>query len=93
MVEHAIKKFPGQDLHINNMSAGIFNTMNGVGEVIGPLYGASAFESMGFRVTSDTICLTCLAYALIFFMFGLGETECDRGSLLDQDYNSKSLVE
>lgn len=49
MVERAIKKYPGQELHVNNMSAGIFNTMNGVGEVIGPLYGAAAYERLGFR--------------------------------------------
>ena len=60
------------------MSAGIFNTMNGVGEVIGPLYGAYAFEGMGFRATSDTICLTCLTYALIFFFFGLETNEGER---------------
>ena len=75
------------------MSAGIFNTMNGVGEVIGPLYGAAAFESVGFRSTSDTICLICLAYALIFFLFGLETIDADPESqLLDQDYNSKKLV-
>lgn len=57
------------------MSAGIFNTMNGVGEVIGPMYGAAAYEHFGFRQTSDTISLICIAYVLIYFTFGLEPIE------------------
>ena len=92
MVEQAIRKFPGQELHVNNMSAGIFNTMNGVGEVIGPMYGAAAYESMGFRSTSDTICLICLAYVIIFFTFGLEPIEVEPESLFNQDVNSKKII-
>ena len=71
MVEAANKHFPGQERHVNNMSSGIFNTFNGIGEVIGPMYGAAMYERVGFRSTSDTIMLICFTYALIFFLFGL----------------------
>ena len=42
------------------MSSGIFNTFNGLGEVIGPMYGAAMYDSVGFRATSDTISLIYL---------------------------------
>jgi len=89
MVELAMRRFPGQDLHVNNMSAGIFNTMNGVGEVIGPMYGAAAYEHMGFRQTSDTICLICIAYVLVYFTFGLDPMDADPQTIQEEAVNSK----
>ena len=70
MVETANKYYPNQQLKVNNMSSGIFNTFLGLGEVIGPLFGAAMCEKISFRKTSDTIALICVAYALIFFLFG-----------------------
>lgn len=40
MVEIAEKKFPEHKTRINNLSAGLFSTSNGLGEVVGPLFGA-----------------------------------------------------
>ena len=75
------------------MSSGIFNTFNGLGEVIGPMYGAAMYDSVGFRATSDTISLICFAYALVFFLFGMSEmvTEQEEPKMLS-DYNSKEIV-
>ena len=96
MVEVGTRNYPGQELHVNNMSAGIFNTFNGIGEVIGPLYGATAYERMGFRSTSDTVTLICFAYALLFFMLGLepfvSSQLRDRHSPINLDYNSKDSI-
>ena len=52
------------------MSSGIFNAFLGLGEVIGPLFGASMCEKISFRKTSDIVALICVAYALVFFLFG-----------------------
>ena len=71
MVETANKYYPSQQSKVNNMSSGIFNTFLGLGEVIGPLFGATMCEKVSFRKTSDIIALICVAYALIFFLFGL----------------------
>ena len=70
MVETANKYYPNQQRKVNNMSSGIFNTFLGLGEVIGPLFGASMCEKISFRKTSDIIALICVAYALVFFLFG-----------------------
>ena len=76
------------------MSSGIFNTFNGLGEVFGPMFGASMYDHMGFRSTSDTIMLICFSYSLIFFLFGLQDTavepESDRN--FEVDFNAKRIV-
>ena len=94
MVEAANRHFPGQERHVNNMSSGIFNTFNGIGEVIGPMYGAAMYERIGFRSTSDTIMLICFTYALIFFLFGLSDNvvEPESGTNYSVDYNAKRIV-
>ena len=55
------------------MSAGMFNTFMGLGEVIGTIYGALLFDHLGFRGVCDSISIICFTYALIFFLFGLSE--------------------
>ena len=68
MVEFANNSFPGQELRINNLSSGLFCTMNGLGEVIGPLFGAQLHERFGFRMTSDLTAIVAFAYVLVFFL-------------------------
>ena len=70
MVETANKYYPNQQRKVNNVSSGIFNAFLGLGEVIGPLFGASMCEKISFRKTSDIVALICVAYALVFFLFG-----------------------
>ena len=41
--------------------------MNGLGEVIGPLFGAQMYERVGFRMTSDLTAIVAFAYVLTFF--------------------------
>ena len=68
MVEYAIGKYPGQETTVNNLSSGIFCTMNGLGEVVGPLFGAQLHERFGFRMTSDLTSVVAFFYVLIFFI-------------------------
>ena len=96
MVEFANSNFPGQENHVNNMSAGMFNTFMGLGEVIGTIYGALLFDHLGFRGVCDSISIICFSYALIFFLFGLSDNvvkpeEADV-TLFDRDYNSKNII-
>lgn len=66
MVEHVSKKFPNQTGRVNNLSAGVFNTANGLGEVVGPLFGAHMYEKVGFRATSDMTAVVALVYVVTF---------------------------
>ena len=42
--------------------------MNGLGEVVGPLFGAQLHERFGFRMTSDLTSVVAFFYVLIFFI-------------------------
>ena len=66
MVESVIQYYPNQVTRINNLSSGVFNTANGLGEVIGPMFGAAMYEDYGFRTTSDVTALITFGYVLIF---------------------------
>ena len=66
MVESVIGSYPNQVMRINNLSSGVFNTANGLGEVIGPLFGAAMYEDYGFRATSDVTALITFCYVILF---------------------------
>ena len=68
MVESVIGQYPTQVGRVNNLSSGVFNTANGLGEVIGPLFGAWMYEKSGFRMTSDFTAMIAFLYALIFIL-------------------------
>ena len=42
--------------------------MNGLGEVVGPLFGAQLHERFGFRMTSDLTSVVAFFYVLVFFL-------------------------
>jgi len=66
MVECVIGHYPNQVSRVNNLSSGVFNTANGLGEVIGPMFGAALYEDYGFRTTSDITALITFGYVLVF---------------------------
>lgn len=66
MVDSVSRHYPDQISRVNNLSSGVFNTANGLGEVIGPLFGARMYESYGFRMTSDVTALITFSYVLVF---------------------------
>jgi len=68
MVDSVSGHYPGQVGRVNNLAAGIFSTANGLGEVVGPLFGSALYEHAGFRMTSDITALITFIYVL-FFVF------------------------
>lgn len=73
MIDSANERFVDYDeREINNMSAGIFNSFIGVGYLIAPLYGSTAFQLVGFRSTMDITACFDIVYALSYFIFAGG---------------------
>ena len=66
MVESVIEVYPTQVGRVNNLSSGVFSATSGLGEVIGPLFGAAMMETSGFRMTSDLTAMVTLFYVFIF---------------------------
>ena len=66
MVESVAQHYPNQIGRVNNLSSGVFNTANGLGEVVGPLFGAAMYETSGFRMTSDITSIITFLYVFVF---------------------------
>ena len=66
MVESVNSVYPTQVGRVNNLSSGVFCATSGLGEVIGPLFGASMYEQSGFRMTSDLTAMVTFFYAFVF---------------------------
>lgn len=55
-----------------NYSAGIFNMGLGLGQVFGPLFGASVYDAVGFRNLEDLTCLILISFAILYFILADG---------------------
>ena len=54
------------------MISGIFAAFLGIGQCIGPIYGAFAFKRIGFQWTTDTVAFASLAFGIIYFFLADG---------------------
>ena len=46
------EKFPHLDKEMsNNLNSGIFNSSLGIGQILGPLFGATSYSALGFPIT------------------------------------------
>mmetsp|Transcript_27687 Transcript_27687/g.36973 ORF Transcript_27687/g.36973 Transcript_27687/m.36973 type:complete len:109 (-) Transcript_27687:157-483(-) len=50
----------------------LLSTSLGLGQVLGPLFGATAYAKFGFRVTQDIVAIVCIVFALLYFFFAEG---------------------
>jgi len=72
MIESSMTVFPGQENKVNNLSAGIFNSFLGFGQVLAPAYGSVMVEQVGFRITCDVVAIIFIAFGLSYFIMGDG---------------------
>ena len=72
MIDSAVLRFPDQETQINDLSAGIFNSILGLGQISGPIYGSLVTSYIGFRLCSESVAFVCLVFAFVYFTFGKG---------------------
>lgn len=72
MLRQANLAFPNNEDKISNLCAGIFNSLLGVGQILGPLAGSGLVMSHGFRRAQEIVALINLIYGLIYIIFGGG---------------------
>lgn len=66
--------YPHRTDDISDYCAAILNTFIGLGQALGPVYGANMVASLGFRVAQDGVCITCLAFSVLYFIVCDGPT-------------------
>ena len=59
-------------MEVNDLSSGLFNTSLGLGQVMGPMFGALMTKNFGFRVCCDTVSLLCLIFAILYYLIADG---------------------
>ena len=59
---------------VGDYSGALLSTALGLGQVLGPLMGASFYAKWGFRTTEDIVALLCIALSILYFIFAGGFT-------------------
>jgi predicted MFS family arabinose efflux permease len=57
----------GQEVEVNRIASGVYVAFHGLGQCLGPIYGAFAFKRLGFPITSDILAVLTLLFALLYF--------------------------
>lgn len=73
MIESVIPYYPGQEEEINDLSSGLFNMFLGIGQVLGPLYGAIVTEMYGYKVCCDFVAVISLFFAVLYYVITDGK--------------------
>ena len=55
-----------------NYAGALLSTSMGIGQILGPLYGATCYANFGFAVTQDIVALICIVLASAYFFFAEG---------------------
>ena len=93
MVESVMDVYPNQVGRVNNLSSGVFGATSGLGEVIGPLFGASMYEYTGFRMTSDMTAMVTFFYVFIFIFVITNGQESITNALTRDENEEESKVD
>lgn len=57
---------------VSDVSAGVYNTMLGIGQVTSPPFGSQLCVLYGFRITMDLVALIFLVLAVVYFVVAGG---------------------
>lgn len=72
MINSGAKYYPTKIIELTDISAGVFNSGLGIGQVIGPIFGSYVTEATDFRSCSDIVGYILFAYAILYFLLGDG---------------------
>lgn len=73
MMESTRIAYPDCDLeHATNLLSGILNSSIGVGQAIGPIFGSTIYQIVGFRATQDATALVVITSGVLYLLFGQG---------------------
>jgi MFS family permease len=78
MISSVETKFKGQNHAVNNLSAGIFNMMLGIGQMCAPFFAGFFTQNFSFRIMSDIVAIILVSFAFLYLILGTGCSSCIR---------------
>ena len=94
MINEAAKSFPEHKIKVSDISSGIFSSMLGFGQMLGPIYGSYITDIFSFRAWADSvgaiIIISSIVYFLLFKWYVSNSTNRKEGSNEDTDIEDDS---
>eukprot|EP00344_Euplotes_crassus_P004222 CAMPEP_0196996980 /NCGR_PEP_ID=MMETSP1380-20130617/2738_1 /TAXON_ID=5936 /ORGANISM="Euplotes crassus, Strain CT5" /LENGTH=358 /DNA_ID=CAMNT_0042413105 /DNA_START=379 /DNA_END=1455 /DNA_ORIENTATION=+ len=72
MINSGSKYYPGKIIEVTDISAGVFNSGLGIGQVVGPIFGSYVTQATDFRTCSDIVGYILFTYSILYFLLGDG---------------------
>ncbi len=72
MINAGSKYYPSKIIELTDISAGVFNSGLGIGQVVGPIFGSYVTQATDFRTCTDIVGFILFTYAIVYFLFGEG---------------------
>ena len=57
-----------------DFASALFNASLGLGQVLGPLFGAPVYALVGFIAMEDILAIICIGFAVLYFILADGMT-------------------
>ena len=74
MIDAIKSTYPNSNFELaGNYASGLLNAGNNVGQILGPVYGASLYAALNFQLTQDIMALICIAFSLVYFFAADGK--------------------
>ena len=69
MINDVVKSFPTQKIKASDISSGIFSSMLGFGQMLGPIYGSYITDIFSFRAWADSVGVIIIIYSIVYIIF------------------------
>ena len=91
MLESVLPLYPGQETQVNNLSSALFNSFLGLGQVLGPTFGALVTQKYGFQACCDCVSVISLIFAILYYTFGDGYSAFKDSVWCDQNLHEEDV--
>ena len=94
MINDTLEKYPGRKIDASDTSSAIFNSMQAIGNMIGPIFGSNVTNAYSFRICADVVGCIILAYFFIYLIFVIIQKWSSRksNSNIDIVYNQQDKL-
>mmetsp|Transcript_2424 Transcript_2424/g.2849 ORF Transcript_2424/g.2849 Transcript_2424/m.2849 type:complete len:291 (+) Transcript_2424:458-1330(+) len=87
----ACEIYPKRKIEASDVSSGAFNSMLGLGQMVGPLYGSYITTLFDFRICTSIFGIVLLTFSLIYYLIEFKKYNFSKGKDVYTELENKSL--